>query len=335
MVKVLKSFDSAHSAVNWMTQNRIEDASIEMTGTLKSLGVVKVPSGNYHVVLKGRLTPEQLAIVAPYRGPRDLDAMNTSEVHSIYQEPLHSPWIQAQYGKGHPAHSLSGAYPRLTPEQIARNLDGDKRGFQAGLARETPAITAAGGLVDGSYVPRDVKAPTHEALQASHDAALDDNKRFELAQVGLEQSGEEERESHARTLAKIMGPIGMPAGVHRSVGMQSISREDLVTIVTKSVIDVLKTSMGRLANDAIAAAERDKEHNDMFWRGRYDGKTQSLIEDQIDKQEKQLLANRPGNKTREERVARLRAAVNERLQEAYDTITDITDQDGGGPWSYS
>jgi hypothetical protein len=53
MVKVLKSFTSAHDSVNWMTQNRIENTSIEMTGTLKSLGVVKVPSGNYHVVLKG------------------------------------------------------------------------------------------------------------------------------------------------------------------------------------------------------------------------------------------------------------------------------------------
>jgi hypothetical protein len=56
MVKVLKSFDSAHSAVNWMSQNRIEDTSIETTGTLKSMGMGRILSGNYHVVLKNVLT---------------------------------------------------------------------------------------------------------------------------------------------------------------------------------------------------------------------------------------------------------------------------------------
>ncbi len=56
MVKVLKSFASAHEAVNWMTQNRIEDTSIETTGTLKSMGMGRIPSGNYHVVLKNVLT---------------------------------------------------------------------------------------------------------------------------------------------------------------------------------------------------------------------------------------------------------------------------------------
>jgi len=52
MIKVLKSFTSAYDAVNWMTQNRMDDTSIEMTGTLKSMGMGPVPSGNYHVVLK-------------------------------------------------------------------------------------------------------------------------------------------------------------------------------------------------------------------------------------------------------------------------------------------
>jgi hypothetical protein len=52
MIKVLKSFDSAHSAVSWMTQNRIAGTSIETTGTLKSTGMGRIPSGNYHVVLK-------------------------------------------------------------------------------------------------------------------------------------------------------------------------------------------------------------------------------------------------------------------------------------------
>ena len=56
-IKVLKSFVSAHDAVNWVSQNRIEDTSIETTGTLKSVGMGPVPSGNYHVVLKaGRVS---------------------------------------------------------------------------------------------------------------------------------------------------------------------------------------------------------------------------------------------------------------------------------------
>ena len=53
-VKVLKSFVSAHDAVNWVSQNRIDDTAIETTGTLKSMGMGPVPSGNYHVVLKGK-----------------------------------------------------------------------------------------------------------------------------------------------------------------------------------------------------------------------------------------------------------------------------------------
>lgn len=49
--KVLKSFNSAHEAVNWMIQNRVKGTSIETTGTLKSMGMGQTPSGNYHVVL--------------------------------------------------------------------------------------------------------------------------------------------------------------------------------------------------------------------------------------------------------------------------------------------
>jgi len=54
MTKVLKSFNSVHSAVNWITQNRIRNTSIETTNTLKSIGIQKILSGNYHVVLKSK-----------------------------------------------------------------------------------------------------------------------------------------------------------------------------------------------------------------------------------------------------------------------------------------
>lgn len=74
MFKVLKSFNDAHSAVYWLSQNRIEGASIEMTGTLKSMGANSVPSGNYHVVLN---TQEM-----------ELDEYNVGLVYHIVQKAI-------------------------------------------------------------------------------------------------------------------------------------------------------------------------------------------------------------------------------------------------------
>jgi len=72
--KVLKSFSSAHEAVNWLTQNRIEDTSIETTGTLKSTGMGQVPSGNYHVVLKAESND--------YRAAREILSKNHGDIRS-------------------------------------------------------------------------------------------------------------------------------------------------------------------------------------------------------------------------------------------------------------
>jgi len=47
---VLKSFPTAHAAVNWVSINRMDGVSIETTSTLKSFGYVRIPSGNYHVI---------------------------------------------------------------------------------------------------------------------------------------------------------------------------------------------------------------------------------------------------------------------------------------------
>jgi hypothetical protein len=53
-VRILKSFNSAHGAIRWMTFNRIEDTFIESTSTLKSLGYngSDLFKGEYHIVLK-------------------------------------------------------------------------------------------------------------------------------------------------------------------------------------------------------------------------------------------------------------------------------------------
>jgi hypothetical protein len=50
MKKVLKSFATAHEAVNWLSKNRLNSASIETTSTLKSFGYGRIPAGNYHVI---------------------------------------------------------------------------------------------------------------------------------------------------------------------------------------------------------------------------------------------------------------------------------------------
>jgi len=51
---ILKSFNSAHEAIHWLSVNPIEGASIETTPVLKSIGSreSKLSNGNYHVVLK-------------------------------------------------------------------------------------------------------------------------------------------------------------------------------------------------------------------------------------------------------------------------------------------
>jgi hypothetical protein len=53
-VRILKSFNSAHGAIRWMTFNRIENTFIESTSTLKSLGYngSDLFKGEYHIVLK-------------------------------------------------------------------------------------------------------------------------------------------------------------------------------------------------------------------------------------------------------------------------------------------
>jgi hypothetical protein len=55
---ILKSFNSAHEAIHWLSVNPIEGASIETTPVLKSIGSreSKLSNGNYHVVIKSEPT---------------------------------------------------------------------------------------------------------------------------------------------------------------------------------------------------------------------------------------------------------------------------------------
>jgi hypothetical protein len=71
MKKILKSFVSAHDAVNWLTKNRVEGASIETTSTLKSVGYGRIPSGNYHVIALKSDKPPSEDFFTPYDASTD------------------------------------------------------------------------------------------------------------------------------------------------------------------------------------------------------------------------------------------------------------------------
>jgi len=99
-MKILKSFETAHQAVQWMNANKIEGTSIETTPVLKSIGYgnSNVSNGNYHVVLKseGKFTPNKgdalLDSVTRLAGggpvtPAHIKA--AAEAHGITDESLH------------------------------------------------------------------------------------------------------------------------------------------------------------------------------------------------------------------------------------------------------
>jgi hypothetical protein len=227
MVKVLKSFKSAHEAVNWMSQNRIEDASIEMTGTLKSIGHSgSIPSGNYHVVLKAR---------------------------PMFGNPLH----------------LLGKQPELSNDMAARVLDTEAqaRAMDPNWGKGNKFVQGlTGGLAGGSG-----------KLMTVGDDVLDP------AEVGKKRKGERE----AGAVTNVGEAAGTTMNPQRAVkenlrpgrvreivdnlarmdernqgGMDvrtSISREDLIKIITKSVIDVLKSN-GDEPSEPSEPAEGTPEH---------------------------------------------------------------------------
>jgi hypothetical protein len=196
MVKVLKSFDSAHSAVNWLTQNRIEDTSIETTGTLKSMGVGKIPYGNYHVVLK-----------SPVEGA-----------------PEHGREFRAVPGT--PAHYAKW-YDDLTwMDRRDQNItDGEE--FAAYNEEHPGALAAYFGTTD---------------LDESHEMEFLDAVRNHWAD---EMQAILDRSRQANSAPSETSPSSSPEvesvpTSEQDTAMQSISREDLVTIITKSVMEVLK-----------------------------------------------------------------------------------------------
>jgi hypothetical protein len=242
MIKVLKSFDSAHSAVNWMTQNRIEDTSIETTGTLKSMGVGRIPYGNYHVVLKDAtkpkggmaVPPDVIAQAAGFPSAAGMSLMELKRLQSLV------PDGDGQMVPNPSPHSLlpidTSGHPELqTAKFLDESVAGAGGSSAGGVVRDAGAETvlpkeglaAEDGLriaIPGKRMPltpgRDVTAGRINSggkdLVVPPDTVVDPNRR--------EPPGSP-------------NPIKPPKPKNDT---KSISREDLVTIITKSVLEVLK-----------------------------------------------------------------------------------------------
>jgi hypothetical protein len=236
MIKVLKSFDSAHSAVNWMTQNRIEDTSIETTGTLKSMGMGGIPSGNYHVVLKSRpflsrvggaINPANWVSAIRNRGTE----FDPNDATDILSRVAQDRAAGAASGKGHtplsikvPTETIGGrdAVRKISPSRI--RPEGES--IEAGAVR-----TFDTDLINPTHLGTDIQDMAgRTGRKINQDTA---NRLNESVGLNL-TSREQDR------LAGEMGIARRKKGTGDTL-TQSISRENLVNIITKSVIDVLKS----------------------------------------------------------------------------------------------
>jgi hypothetical protein len=184
MIKVLKSFKSAHEAVDWISRNGIEDASIEMTGTLKSIGYSgPIPSGNYHVVLKTTLGKS---------------GVNISEL--IAQVP----------------QNLSPDFKNISRKEIIAR----KMGVKTPYERSQDAANAVYDAAEAEGI-EPVDSEIYDAEGAAYHSRGEKIDAITNALLARERQANE------------------------GVVMDSISREDLVNIITKSVIEVLKGGVAR------------------------------------------------------------------------------------------
>lgn len=142
--KVLKSFVSAHEAVNWLTQNRIEDTSIETTGTLKSMGLGPVPSGNYHVVLK-RYTVTPKDVVSKV----GINPSQAGKVSTPNLEELQSQEFDPETGRFQP---VKAPHSRVPIEQQDGSTNNPKTVFPPD-SDGSPFKRRIEGRVDARGVP--------------------------------------------------------------------------------------------------------------------------------------------------------------------------------------
>jgi len=270
-VKVLKSFSSAHEAVNWMTQKRIEGASIEVTGTLKSIGHSgAIPSGNYHVVLKDVAANQSMQFydrttATGFKVPAKVGDENVGDGTD--------PDSLRHYADNHPNEEVRGAAARLLSPDSKDDFDGH--------------LDAMGTIQDAH-------------LQATNEAK---------------------------------GPnVSTAETPKEDTVMQSISRNDFVKLVTKSVIDVLKDlGMGVLSREALRDTQEEFNNEAGRWGATIDPNRIPQAQEAVNNEAESLLARRPGDETRAARVGKVREGAQRRLDEADEVQNLITDPDGGEP----
>jgi hypothetical protein len=162
MKKVLKSFSTAHEAVNWVSKNRLNGASIETTSTLKSFGYGRIPSGNYHVIKATYDDGAEGTPMSEFVFNNQKDVMGDfNKARLSYYDATHPD------GKG-------GGEPRLDVLQdIAREF-GEKHGLHPDTLMH--------------FVDRDPRAlvgeeDLHDVSQQLH---ADDARRTKMSSVNLE-----------------------------------------------------------------------------------------------------------------------------------------------------
>jgi len=197
MIKILKSFKSAHDAINWVNLNEFENVTIEPTINLKSAGRVGyIPSGNYHVVLKKFRTRAE-------SGEIDFDAIRAAAADEVSD-------IADRNQDLLPRERLEEIHfePALR-RKLAESMG--VRSFPIHAAQDAEAMEMAS---------REAGVPENEAigrgLLAAAPAVKRRGKRIEALARGAEERA------------------------NQNMVTQSISREDLVDLITKSVIEKLR-----------------------------------------------------------------------------------------------
>jgi len=209
MIKIIKSFKSAHDAVTWIKKSRIENTSIEVTGTLKSFGMSRVPSGNYHVVTKnvrGDTDPY-------YQSPEQERVQGLFHPSNLRSNEVADALKNGSTDPNHIAHLLN---PSNYHVDEAEEFDPDYVGdiLHGNITKYIPHISETFGIH-----PKNVR-------RFLSDIDYVNSEHFEEG---------EEPPTHAELAGRYKDE--KPEGV----ALQSVSHKDLVNAIAKSVVEVLKS----------------------------------------------------------------------------------------------
>jgi hypothetical protein len=97
IMKILKSFNTAHAAVQWMNANHIEDTYIDTTPVLKSVGYrgSNLSNGNYHVVLNETTKDPNSEKTFKASNNEALKSTSTEMLKSIVQEEVNKAVLKS------------------------------------------------------------------------------------------------------------------------------------------------------------------------------------------------------------------------------------------------